>query len=270
MNRARTEQRCHKTWFCLLAVLGLLGCQEQGENLPQRISQVAPLKAPSDPLAAADLERFLQVIESHPDRKVPEFTAPDDDQGIHEADAAAVLVAQSREQFHRFLDPQRQGDLWARDSQWAAILQRQQMPPAEFAALVAAVSCAVTRARLDGRADLGELSEFARAEVNQLSERMGRIDHIPRHGLTKDQVAARTQAVLRLSRAVALLEFSETLARVPSENVALVRQCATRLRPLLPPTRCDPFAELQEWKRRRHKSQIVPASHVQRDSTPKR
>lgn len=252
-----------------LVFLAVPGCEEGVSDLPEPLPVSGPLKTPADPLTAAELDRFLKIVQAHPQQRAPEFSPPDEDGGVREEESVTALVAESRARYRKFFDPQRQGDVWAKDREWSRVLHQQGIAPAEFAALVARVSCAIARVRLEGRTDLPELSRLARQEIDQLSTQL---NHVPRtlpqanHQIfpsmsdPKSQMAVRAQALIQLSRDVALLEFSESLLRVPAENCALVKQYAAQLRPLLPQGRKDPFAELVEWQRQRSGA-VIHASH---------
>lgn len=246
-------------WGCLLGAV-LAGCGDSGA-LPKPWPAKGPLRTPSDRLTTAELDQFLKIVRAHPQQHVPEFSPLDDDPGISSVDTAAALVQASQQKFRQLFDPQRQGDLWSEDREWARILHKQQAAPSEFAALVGSVSCAVTRARLEGRTDLGQLSELAREEIKDLSAQLREIDG--RRQTTREKSAARMQTLLRLSRTAALLEFVDLLRQVPQENCALVKQYAAQLKPLLPPNRTDPFAELIAWRHERGKHRdVIPAEHV--------
>jgi hypothetical protein len=253
-------------WIFLLA---LPGCGDGSSQLPEPLPVSGPLKSPADPLTTAELDRFLQIVEGHPQQRAPEFTPPEDDAGIREGESVTTLVEESRSRYRKFFDPQRQGEVWARDPQWSRLLHRQGIAPAEFAALVARVSCAIARVRLEGRTDLTQLSRLAQEEIDQLSIELNHVprpfplsenQNLPSTPDPRAQVAVRTQALVQLSRDVALLEFAETLLRVPAESCTLVKRYAPQLRPLLPQGKGDPFAELVEWQRQRSGA-VIHASH---------
>ena len=247
---------------CLLMLLAVVsGCGSSSSELPKPWEASGPLRTPADKLTQPDLEHFLKIVRAHPQQRVPEFSPADEEQGVSSADTAAALVQASQQRFRQLFDPQRQGDLWAEDRDWAKILHQHHAAPSEFAALVASVSCAVTRARLDSRTDLTELSRIAHDEIKQLSIELREIDSSRQS--VREKATARMQTLLRLGRAAALLEFVDLLRQVPQENCLLVKQYAEQLRPLLPSNQTDPFAELVQWKRERGRSrEAEPAAHV--------
>lgn len=256
--------------IALLAIL-LAGCGDGSSSIPEPHPLSGPLKTTADLLTAAELDLFLKIVHAHPQQRAPEFSPPDEDGGVREGESVAALIDEARTRFRSFYDPQRQGAVWARDPEWSHILHQQQIAPAEFAALVSRVSCAIARVRLEGRADLGELSRLAKQEINELSGQLDerprplpQVDQQPIHG-TRDpraSIAQRTQSLIQLSRDVALLEFAEMLSRVPPESCSIVKKYAPQLRPLLPRGKKDPFAELVEWQRQRSGT-IIHASHDQ-------
>ena len=258
----RTPSRTlHLCGCCALLIAIAPGCGGSSTKLPKPYPASGPLRTPADKLTAADLDQFLKIVRSHPKQRAPEFTPPDNEPAVSSVESSAKLVQLSQQRFRNLFDPQRQGDLWAEDREWAVILHKQHAAPTEFAALVASVSCAVTRARLDGRADLSEYSQIARDEITHLSADLRELDRSKQS--PREKTTARTRMLMRLSRAAALLEYVDLLRQVPQENCALVKEYAQQLHPLMSPNQADPFTELAEWKRSHGTPQdVVPAAHI--------
>lgn len=90
------------------------------------------------------------------------------------------------------------------------------------------------RVRLEARVDIGQLVAQARRQVDQTVKTIEAIDEVPTAERTRDAVALRTRSVIRLGRAVALLEFARLVHQVPAENAAVVRRYSRQLKALLP------------------------------------
>src|SRR5207248_8091141 len=101
------------------------------------------------PLTAADLDRFLAVVQSHSEAMIPEFTPPDEDESLDMNAPAEQLVESFRGEVNRLFDATRQGAIWERDKQWSQALDSQKISAERFAALVRKVSLAIMRVRLD-------------------------------------------------------------------------------------------------------------------------
>src|SRR5579872_3934785 len=131
------------------------GCSSNEQD-PQSAA-ASKLSAPDGPLTAADLERFLAVVQNHSEAMIPEFTPPDDDEALDMTAPAAELVALFRSEVRRLFDITRQGAIWERDGQWSQALATQKISAAQFAGLVRKVSLAIMRVRLDARVDIDQL-----------------------------------------------------------------------------------------------------------------
>lgn len=241
----------------LIAVTCVTGCgTSEVADAPR---PVEVLKAPTDPVTPADLEGFLQIVRSLPQGKSPEYTSPANEAAVDQSLPGKTLVEEYRARFRKFFDPRRQGAVWARDDEWRQLLSRNRLTPAQFAALMRNVSCAITRVRLQSRFDVDRLVTQARAQVEDLVARLDRVDRFPANLISPEMAYERTQASLQLGPAVALLEFAELVKQVPAESQANVRRYSPQLQPLLAVfDRGDPFAELQKWDAEREG--IQPAS----------
>ena len=226
----------------LVACVCFAGCQESAAPLPPP----SVVTSPSVPVTSAELDQFLRVIHALPPGTSAEFTAIPDAPPFAADISGKQLVDEFRQRFRRQFDPRRQGGIWARDAAWVKSLTEAQMHPVQFAALTGRISCALTRLRLQNRLDLDRLVAQARTHVATLVERMDRIDRLPVQQRTADDQIERTEAALRLNRAVALLEFAELVKQVPAESQEVVHKYSAQLMPLLGvASQGDPFAELQ-------------------------
>jgi hypothetical protein len=185
-------------------------------------------------LTAADLERFLSVVESHDAAMIPEFTPPDEDPSLDLDAPAKELVTAFQSQCRRLFDVERQGKIWQRDSEWKQALTGSRISPSRFAALVRDVSLAIMRVRLEARVDLGKLVDRARRQVDHAVGIIEEIDDVRVEARTREAVALRTRNVIRLGQSVALLEFAELVRQVPPDSAATVRRYSRKLKPLLP------------------------------------
>ncbi len=240
----------------LLTTACLTGCNSAEE--PKFAVSSGTLKTPSEPLTQADIDKFLMVVRAHPKQRAPEFTAADREKPLDPQLSAELLIPEFRARFRELFDPQRQGELWAYDTDWSKILKAQQVPPDELAALAGSISCAITRVRVDSRFDLQKIIVKARSQIEDLAAQMDRMDKIPAAERTRELALERARAIDRLGRSVALLEFAELLRDVPKENQTLVRKYSAELKRFLPQqSQSDPFAELQEWDG----EAVVPAGY---------
>lgn len=243
----------------IVALLLVAGCGGKGTAEP---SAKVRLKAPADPLAAADFDRFLAIVHAQGNAKIPEFTPDEEDSPLDYQKRGTDLVDTIRSRFHWLFDANRQGEAWQRDEAWARSFEQQKITASEFAALVRSISCAVTRVRLDGRkVDVPRLLINARAEVEDLVRTMDAIDAVPVAEQTRHDATIRAQSSLRLARAVALREFAELVGQVPPENRDLVRRYSKQIKPLLPSE--DPeglLSELQALATSRS-GDLIPAGH---------
>lgn len=229
-----------------ILVFFFMGCGTK--DSPRAISDTST-RAPSDPISAKDLEALLRVVRAHPLGQVPEFAASMQDDSVDETLPAEQLVQHFQAQFRTQFDPRRQGVRWRQEPMWAKILADENMSPTEFAGLVAGVSCAVARVRLDSRVDIDHLARRAQARLLDLTARIDRVERLPPHQRDRDAVFERTQSIIHLGRTIALVEFAELLRQVPEPNCALVRQHAAELNPLLPSTDLtEALAELRAWE----------------------
>ena len=189
---------------------------------------------PPGALTAADLERFLAVVQSHETAMIPEFAPPEEDASFNFDGSAEELVTSFQAQCRRLFDVERQGSIWQRDTEWAQALARNKISPNRFAALVRDVSLAIMRVRLEARVDLARLVSRARRQVDRAITTMDEIDEVPAEERTEEAATQRTRSVIQLGRSVALLEFAELVRQVPPESAAVVRKYSRQLKPLLP------------------------------------
>lgn len=217
---------------------------------------------PPAPLTAADMDRFLAVVQSNDDALIPEFEPPQDASDLDYRLSAAGLVAECRRQFSKVFDTERQGRVWALDERWARAFRAQSISGAEFASVVRRVSCAVMRVRLDARVKIERVVRQARSEMDEIVATIEAIDELPADERTRQDQLIRAQMALRLARLVALLEFSEMVAATPAEDCALVRKYSARLKPLLAQAGTDNLlAELQALVAPAS-DDVVPAGHT--------
>lgn len=233
------------TMLLLFLVCGaIFGCGKTAEPLADN----GPVRTPADDMTTDDLERFLRIVRAHPLGQVPEFAASRQDDALDETLPAEQLVAHFREQFRTQFDPRRQGERWRDEPMWSKLLSAEKVSPTEFAGLVAGVSCAVARVRLDSRMDIDHLARRAEARLLDLTARIDRVDRLPPQQRDRDAIFERTQSVIQLGRTIALAEFAELLRQVPETNRTLVRQYVADLKPLLPATDLsNALAELRAW-----------------------
>jgi hypothetical protein len=186
-------------------------------------------------LSAADLERFLAVVQSHSEALIPEFTPPDDDESLDMDAPAAELVTSFRGEVKRLFDATRQGAIWDRDKQWSLALASQKISADRFASLVRKVSLAIMRVRLEARVDIDQLIVEARRQVSRTVRLLDEIDAVPSGDRTRESAVLRANLASRLGKAVALHEFAEMVRKVPADSSAVVRKFSHKLKPLLPP-----------------------------------
>jgi hypothetical protein len=211
-----------------LLVLALNGCSGSSED-----SELSA-GGTSGALTAADLERFLAVVQSHDGAMIPEFAPPDEDPSFNFDASARDLVTSFQAQCRQLFDVERQGSIWQRDTEWAQALAENKISPSRFAALVRNVSLAIMRVRLEARVDLDRLVSRARRQVERAVTTMDEIDEVPADERTEEATTQRTRSVIQLGRSVALLEFAELVRQVPPESAAVVRKYSRQLKPLLP------------------------------------
>jgi hypothetical protein len=215
--------------FALACSLPLVGCG--GAAVPSR--PPAP-RTTADALSPAEIELFLALIHAHPQRKAPEFTNSPDERPIDEALAPRNMVAAFRTRFQMLFDAEAQGQELARNGDWARLLREYKLAPAEFAALVTRVSCAVTRLQLEPKYRFADLATKAQTRVAALVAEIERLDRIPPAQMTSETARARTQAIVQLGQTVALLEFSEKLQALPEASLSAVAARLADLKSLLP------------------------------------
>lgn len=191
-------------------------------------------KTPADPLTPSEIELFLAMVQAHPRRRAPEFSNDGDNRPIDDALRPRNMVTAFHERFARLFDPQTQGVVLASQGDWAKLLTQYKLAPADFAALVTRISCAVTRLQLDGKFRFSELVEKATRRIDALVATIERYDAVPATQLTSEISRQRTQAIIQLGQTTALLEFARLLASVPPESLTTVATRLTDLTPLLP------------------------------------
>src|SRR5260221_337364 len=104
---------CRNTISRLTLVVLLLlpgsGCSkdQSAENAAAENSGAANV-----PLTAADLDRFLAVVQNHSEAMIPEFTPPDEDESLDMNAPAEKLVESFRGEVRRLFDATRQGAIW--------------------------------------------------------------------------------------------------------------------------------------------------------------
>jgi hypothetical protein len=209
-------------------LLALSGCSSSSED-----SELGTGGSPGA-LNAADLERFLAVVQSHDGAMIPEFAPPEEDPSFNFDASAQELVTSFQAQCRRLFDVERQGSIWQRDTEWAQALAGNKITPSRFAALVRDVSLAIMRVRLEARVDLDRLVSRARRQFDRAVTTMNEIDEVPADERTEEDTTQRTRSVIQLGRSVALLEFAELVRQVPPESAAVVRKYSRQLKPLLP------------------------------------
>jgi hypothetical protein len=243
----------------ILMLVLLAGCSGAGDE--SSAARDGKSGSAGKVLSGADLDRFLKVVESHAGAMIPEFTPPDEDDSLDLNAPADKLLAAFQSQCRRLFDIQRQGAIWKRDTQWARVLSGSQIAPEQFAALVRDVSLAIMRVRLEARVDVAQLVRQGRAQVERAVRTIDEIDEVPLAERTAEATTLRTRCVMRLGRAVALLEFAELVRDVPAENAAVVRRYSQKLKPLLPASLNEEL--LAELKRlaRQPNGDVEPAAY---------
>jgi len=230
----------------LAASVALLlgGCGQAPPPVPRAT------KTPADPLTPAEIELFLAMVQAHPRRRAPEFSNDGDDRPIDDTLRPRNMVAAFHERFARLFDPQTQGAVLAGQGDWAKLLTQYKLAPADFAALVTRVSCAVTRLQLDGKYRFSELVEKANRRIETLVAAIERYDAVPATQLTSEISRQRTHSIIQLGQTTALLEFARLLAAVPPESLTTVATRLTDLTPLLPmgDESASSFEELSQFE----------------------
>ena len=231
----------------LTALLLLLfaGCSREQQSAKNTAAENS--NAPEVPLTAADLDRFLAVVQQHSEAMIPEFTPPDEDESLDMEAPAEKLVESYRGEVRRLFDAARQGAIWERDRQWSQALVSQKFSAEKFAALVRKVSLAIMRVRLDARVDVDRLVVEARKQVDKTMRLLDEIDAVPADDRTAESIELRAKLAERLGKAVALLEFAEMVRKTHPDSAAVVRKYSQKLKALLPPHANDELlAELKE------------------------
>lgn len=214
--------------------------------------------SPAQTLCAADLDRFLAVVQSNADAMIPEFEPPEEVAELNYGRPARDLVEECRRQFGHVFDIERQARIWQNEERWSRAFAKHSVSADEFAQLVLRVSCAVMRVRIDARVELERVIDSARHEAAEICETMDAIDDIPESERGQSDLFIRGQSALRLARLTALIEFAEMVRQAPDEDCALVRKYAAKLKPLLPSGSSDDLlAELKALAEPR--TEIVPA-----------
>jgi hypothetical protein len=220
----------------LVALCLLWGCGQESPGVDPPVSVAAQpesLPTPADPLTVDDLENFLAIVPKLPGGRVPDFS-PGDDHEIDELLPAAQLIDAYRAQFRRTFDPNRQGRLWARDKELVQVFDAQKTTAAQFASLVARISCTITAGALAGQADIGGNVARGEQQLQRLTARIQGIDAKSQSAEQRGESYERSQAVAQLRSTVALLEFITLLRSVPGENQKLVRKYQHRLQEFIP------------------------------------
>jgi hypothetical protein len=240
----------------ILILMLLAGCSGSGNEQGTALDDASAGRV----LTSADLDRFLKVVEIHEGAMIPEFTPPEEDEALDLDAPSGELVASFQAQCRRLFNVERQGKIWKRDTEWSQALAGSQISAERFAALVRDVSLAIMRVRLEARVDVETLVKQARGQVDRAVRTIDEIDEVPLADRTREATALRTRSVMRLGRAVALLEFAELVRDVPSTSAAVVRRYSQKLKPLLPASLNDEL--LAELKRlaKRPTGDVEPAS----------
>ncbi len=234
------------------------GCTRESDSSPDAPRRIVPL-------TAADMDRFLAVIQSNDDALIPEFEPPEGVGNLDYTLPAKDLIAECRGQFKTVFDTARQGKVWAHDERWSRAFRQQGISGADFATLVRRVSCAVMRVRIDKRVRIERVVDKASRETEEIAATIKAIDDLPADDRTQQDGFIRAQMALRLPRLVALLEFSEMVSRTPPEDCALVRKYSAQLKPLLPQAGSDALlAEIQALvaPEAEESSEILPAGYA--------
>jgi hypothetical protein len=227
--------------FLLLVAIGCSSKDQSTESAADSSSSAVDV-----PLTAADLQRFLAVVQNHSEGMIPEFTPPDEDQSLDMDAPATELAASFRGEVKRLFDVRRQGAIWERDQQWSRALSSQKISAERFAVLVRRVSLAIMRVRL-ARVDVDQLVAQARRHVEKTTRLLDEIDAVLPGDRTRESTALRAKSAERLGKSVALLEFAEMVRKVPPDSAAVVRKYSQELKALLPPHANDELlAELKE------------------------
>lgn len=230
--------------LCLLLLVVGAGCSSEQSREDAAAGNSGAVHVP---LTAAELERFVAIVQKHSEKMIPEFTPPDENESLDMNGSAEQLVETYRGEVRRLFDAKRQGAIWERDDQWSQALASHKISAEQFAALVRRVSLAVMRVRLDARVDVDKLVVQARRQVEQAKRTIDDIDEDATQDRASDSDELRADAVERLGKAVALLEFAEMVKKVHPDSAAMVRKFSGKLKPLLPAHANDELlAELKE------------------------
>lgn len=226
----------------LLAVAGLLvGCEAGGPGGAEAQLERAPALGGAEArpnvqtvLRPEEIDLFLAVVRDLPAGKAPEFTS-DGDPGAAPSHLGPTGQTQElRRRFRAMFDPKRQGKIWGADAEWQRLCARHGTTTEQFAQIVVNISAAVTTLRVQQSVPVGEFQSRADRKLRELVKQMETIDALPVKSQTKDVLAKRNRASMRLGPAAALVEFAELLRQVPRDNEKLVRGRLQDIDKLLP------------------------------------
>lgn len=225
--------------WCLLILpwIVLAGCAPE-PTLDESISA----KQPEETLTIEEIQKFLQVVARLQDQQPPAFTPLSESLDL--SASADDLHTASLAQFRRQFDALRQGKIWFRDADLRKAVSQVGWTTVQFAGVMRSLSCAISRSQWDSRRPPERIAALTEREVQSLSRLIDRIDRIPQAKRTQDQFRQRSQAAMRLTKALARREYLELMRQIPEENVELARRFDKELAPLVDH---KPISELREF-----------------------
>jgi hypothetical protein len=214
-----------------LSLLALAGCSGEPPALSAPTPVAAhPAKSLADPLTEQEARRFLEILDSLPDGKVPAFE-PLAQATALKSMSGAQLVRIYRQEYRAMFDAARHAQRWREDPELMAVLAEHQTTPEDFASLMIRMSCAITAGTLSADVDLPLVQQKAEQQVKDL---IAQVDRLQSGSRTPATIDARLQSLDALQEIVAFAEFARLLLEVPHENFAVVQRHRSRLIKYLP------------------------------------
>lgn len=238
--------------FCALTV----GCAQQESPSDAPTPSVRrPATTLGDPLTDEEIRTFLNVLQSLPNQRAPEFE-PLSQVTASERMTASQLVDVYRQEYRAMFDASRHGERWRKSAGLMSTFSQHHVKPEDYAALMIRISCAITANTISQDVDLSETSAKADAHIDQLVNQIKQLDQSAR---TPTSAELRLQALESLQNLVAFSEFTRVLVDVPDDSCRVVARYRDRLAGHLPkPGHIDRFERTIE-------SQVVPTSFQQID-----
>lgn len=207
--------------FLVLALASLAGCSKQSIEFRE-------VKRVHDKVTEAELSRFLRIVDSLPDKKLPDFP-PVYRPLPNWAPERTLPVNELAKEEQELLDEAWDVDALARhlkgNRHLERAVRREQLTLEQFVGLMLAIGAARSRSRLRKDQDLQTAIKHGEAVTAQLEKDNRKFANLSREA---------RYAVLRRAGSITRVHRAALLKEVPPENIALVKSHAERLDKVLP------------------------------------